>query len=106
MANICVCVLFGEWKGGMIFTKFEGEGVGNRPSAPPYATDVWCRSTKSIWHGSGLSWEAGGGPSAAPPPGTCAGWHTDSPLEIGLATSLIDPSSSLLAAQRLEPKFC
>ena len=59
---------------------------------------------KSVWHGSGLSWEpaGGGGPAASSPPGTCSGWHSESSLEVGFANAIGDPSSSLLTPQRFD----
>jgi hypothetical protein len=58
------------------------------------------RPVKSVWHGSGLAWEGGTGPGGSSPAGTCQGWQSDSPLEVGLATRLGDATASLLAAQR------
>ena len=59
------------------------------------------RPTKSLWHGHGLSFDtSGSAPTATAPPGTCRGWHSDSALEVGFATNLLDKSASFLAAQR------
>ena len=59
-----------------------------------------CRSTKSIWHGAGQDWGVSGSSSLSPP-GTCNEWRSDSPLAVGLSSKLGDPSSYLLAPQRV-----
>ena len=58
------------------------------------------RPTKSIWHGAGQEWGVSDA-SDLSPPGTCNEWRSDSPLAVGLASKLGDPSSYLLAPQRV-----
>ena len=70
--------------------------TGNRRLCLLRLTTYFCRPTKAIWHGSGQEW--GGSDSSL---GTCNEWSSDSPLGVGLSTKLGDPSSSLLAPQRI-----
>jgi hypothetical protein len=58
------------------------------------------RPTKYIWHGAGQEWGVSDA-SDLSPPGTCNEWRSDSPLAVGLASKLGDPSSYLLAPQRV-----
>ena len=58
------------------------------------------RPIKSYWHGAGQDWGVSQ-PTSVSPPGTCDQWRSKSPLAVGLASKIGDPTSHVLAPHRV-----
>ena len=58
------------------------------------------RPIKSYWHGAGQDWGVSQ-PTSVSPPGTCDQWRSKSPLAVGLASKIGDPTSHILAPHRV-----